>query len=65
MVSDQYFVFAGLDYDHLGGWDDFMGSAKTIEEARKLLAEEQFDWYHIIDIHTQTCILRGRGTEKF
>ena len=42
----MYLVFAGDWYYPDGGWEDFVGSADTLEKARALLTK--CDWYHIV-----------------
>ena len=50
-------VFAGFLYYPGGGWEDFIGSCDTLEEARELrratLEENyQYSWSHIVDLQT-------------
>lgn len=66
-----YLLFAGSDYYPSGGWDDFRGSFKTIEEAKAAAAEIKsygsnvYDWYQIVDfaptMNRMEVILTARG----
>jgi hypothetical protein len=53
----RYLVLAGDDY-YPAGWDDFCGSASTIEAARKL--GDWKDWYEIVDTETENIVEVGR-----
>ena len=49
----RYWLFAGPQYESLGGMNDFQGSFNTVSEAidhYKTLKEE---WYHIFDNYTK------------
>ena len=47
----MFLVFAGMEYYPSGGWEDFIGTADSLEAAR-VVAETQSDggddWYHIV-----------------
>jgi hypothetical protein len=42
----RYLLFCGHNYYPHGGWDDFIGSYDTLEEALEDITAE---WYHVID----------------
>ena len=44
----MYLLFAGDFYYPNGGWDDYIGSFLTIDEAKKRFKEDGFDWGHIV-----------------
>ena len=51
----RYLLFAGDRYYPAGGWNDFVDSFDTKEEALERAWEAlsgMFDWYHIIDHET-------------
>ena len=50
----NFLLFAGYDCYPLGGIDDLVATGKTVEALREIYknAEENFDWYHIVDAHT-------------
>ena len=57
MGVKRFVVFAGFQYYPGGGWEDFIGSCDTLEEARELrratLEENyQYSWSHIVDLQT-------------
>lgn len=52
----MYLVFAGNTYYPMGGWSDFIGTAKTVDAARLLALHEQHDWYEIVDLATLTAV---------
>lgn len=48
----RYLLFGGADYYPLGGWNDFVGSYNTYEEAyehKKLGRSQGYEWTHIVD----------------
>ena len=57
---ERFLLFAGDEYYPAGGWDDFRGSFKTVEEAEKKAdkptdrewANNSYDWWHIVDSTT-------------
>ncbi len=56
----RYALFAGQDYYPSGGWDDFQSSHDTADQAVTALtataatSDCDWDWAHIIDLHTGT-----------
>lgn len=57
-----FLVFTGMEFYPSGGWEDYAGSAASLEEAR-VLAETQSDgsddWYHIVDAGSGKIVDRG------
>lgn len=51
MTLKRYLLFAGWVYYPGGGWEDFIGSFDTVEEAKAAI-EGSKDWAHIIDKET-------------
>jgi hypothetical protein len=55
---NQFLLFAGAFYYASGGWDDFVDSFDTVEEAHDYVdvaAKERpqdYDWHHIVDSNT-------------
>lgn len=50
---NRYLVFCGQLYYPCGGWDDFVSSHKSLEEAeikRQAIHDKISDWSHIVDI---------------
>ena len=58
----NYLIFCGNTCYPLGGWDDFAGYARTIEDALEIIACKGCDWWHIID--TRTMEITREGTRK-
>lgn len=62
----KYLLFAGWD-KCFGGWRDYMGVHPSIHEARahgeRLCRLEpnnqQYDWYHVVDVESKEIILKG------
>lgn len=50
----QYLIFAGDKYYPKGGWEDFKFSCDSMPEALEWLANNNQDWWHIVDTHTKT-----------
>jgi hypothetical protein len=45
----RYMLFAGDDYYPAGGWDDFIGSFDSVEDAMASFPRDRYDWWHIVD----------------
>jgi hypothetical protein len=53
-------LFAGGRYYPGGGWNDFKGEFKTLDEAKEYVARlNNIDWFHVIDFETQTEVWEG------
>jgi hypothetical protein len=54
MVNDikRYAAFSGSNYYPDGGWDDFVGTYDTLEEARMAQRPNDNDWQHVVDLET-------------
>jgi len=53
----RYLVFAGEDYEELGGWGDFVGAYLFLDDAKAKAAEEKamspdWRWAHVVDLDT-------------
>jgi hypothetical protein len=50
----RYLVFAGDSYYPGGGWEDFVDSFDSLDEAHAsaATAQEKSDWSHVVDTHT-------------
>ena len=52
----RYLLFCMESYYPNGGWDDFVGSYDTVEEAR---TDARRDFWHIIDTETLKEVAYG------
>lgn len=54
----RYLVFTGYDCYPSGGWDDFMASCASLEEARKKAIEacKKYQWSQIVDLESLDTI---------
>ena len=52
----RFLLFTGSDYYPAGGWDDFKGSADTLEEALKAAKDANDSWVQIVDLETGEMI---------
>ena len=60
---NNYLLFAGDNYYPSGGWEDFIGSFSTQEEAQDVGAdkiEDEFNWYHVVDLSSGNIVAKGR-----
>ncbi len=49
----RYALFAGDQYYPSGGWDDFIGTYDSVEDALEAEAKRtRHDWYQIVDLTT-------------
>jgi len=51
----QFLLFAGANYYPAGGWDDYIDSFDSVEDAKAHVdaqASMRFDWWHVIDMTT-------------
>lgn len=56
----KYLVFAGDNYYPSGGWDDYVDSTTSIEDALVLLLKVDRDWWHIVDKDSFKIVRSGR-----
>ncbi len=56
----RYLVFKGDNYYPSGGWEDFAGSADTVDAAREIAGRHE-EWWHVVDSKNGTIILDGWG----
>ena len=57
-----FLVFAGMEYYPSGGWEDFVGTGNSAEEARKVAetnSDGSDDWYHIVDAGSGKIVEKG------
>jgi len=53
----RYLLFSGRCYYHCGGWDDFVDSFDTIEEAKQSkVTNDKHEWIQIVDTQTMEII---------
>ena len=48
----MFLVFAGEEYYPGGGWNDFQGTAESVDAARSVVeanTDSNDSWYHIVD----------------
>jgi hypothetical protein len=52
----MFLLFAGHSYYPRGGWNDFIGSFASVEDAKThmLNSEERYDWWHVVSNETIT-----------
>ena len=54
------FLFGGNDTRRFGGWEDFVGYADNVSEARRRAREMKLVWYQIVapnpDIRAMTIV---------
>lgn len=55
----RYLLFMGYEYSYHGGWNDFIGDYNTLEEAKLYALNNKTDWFQIVDITTNTIVLKG------
>lgn len=58
----RYAVFAYDSYYPAGGWEDLIGQAETLEEARALRPPERDNW-QIVDLEAGAVLEEGSGYE--
>jgi hypothetical protein len=56
----RYVIFVGINYYPEGGWDDYLASYETKEEAlgHFEVRKDDHDWIHVVDIETRTILMR-------
>jgi len=53
----RYAIFCGDNYYPLGGFDDYVNSYDTMEEALQFAVRLDYgDWWHIVDIDKSTIV---------
>lgn len=55
--NKKYMLFAGDHYYPIGGWNDFVDSFDSIEDAIERGARR--DWYHIVDSNNFQTVKYG------
>ena len=58
MYLNQYLLFGGDTYYPRGGWDDFIMSSPTMENAIAMVSqlEKKCEWYHVVDTKTNKIV---------
>ena len=51
----NFILFGGDRYYPSGGWEDYVNSYETLEEAR-MYAKDRYDWWHVLDLTTKTIV---------
>lgn len=51
-MTRRFLLFIGDEYHPKGGWDDFVSSHDTFDEAIKAAASKNGDWKQIVDTKT-------------
>ena len=60
----RYLLFGNSTPYYGGGWNDFVGSFNTIDEAKgkaATLVKDYTGWYHIIDLEILERVAWGNG----
>lgn len=54
----RFMLFAGMHYYPAGGWDDFVDSFDTVEDAvaHPKIVSEYWDWWQVVDTATGTVV---------
>lgn len=66
----KFLVFAGYAYYPAGGWDDFVGDADSLEEAKTLARdtvskyETSKPWWHVADTEAKQVVLYHYQDER-
>jgi hypothetical protein len=55
----NFLLFAGHHYYPAGGWDDFIDSFDSLEEAKAAGLSDRGDWYHVIDLSQGGKVCEG------
>lgn len=65
-LTKPFLLFAGNNYYPSGGWDDYVDSYSTLEEA-KAVGEDRLksraDWSHIVDIRVGGVVVYSNGRD--
>ncbi len=54
----RFLLFAGSDFYPSGGWDDFVCSYETLEQAmdHDMHRESCWDWAHVVDLEFRVIV---------
>jgi hypothetical protein len=60
---ERYLVFAGDLYYPAGGWEDFIGSFRTLAEVKEVTKDymTEMTWHHTYDMQTGALIEKFYG----
>lgn len=68
-VKRRYVLLGGSSYYAAGGFNDFISSFDTLEEAQneairleELKRMDSIDWWHIWDCENNSIVAKGEGT---
>jgi hypothetical protein len=61
---NRYALFAGDNYYPSGGFQDFRGTFSELESATDFAkkSEEDYDWWHVVDLTDGTVVESGTGS---
>lgn len=68
IIEKPYLLFGGDTYYPSGGFEDYIGSFKTLDEAIERVKNQNIDWWHIVSIATGSPVLvmtEDDGPENF
>ena len=61
----MFLLFGGYTYYAGGGWNDYLGSYFTADEAiidGQAFMPDRIDWFHVVDLeHDKIVHYQGRG----
>lgn len=52
----RFLVFSGYFHDTTGGWNDYVGTFETVDEARAAAKNANDQWWHIVDTQTLSVV---------
>lgn len=57
----RFLLFNGQCYYPGGGWDDFIGSFDSLDEAKSVYGGSggTFDWFQVVDLETGTVVAKN------
>lgn len=58
----RFALFGGDDYYPSGGWEDFIDTYATLEEAvagGRAFRNKLYGWYHVVDLSTRSIVTQG------
>lgn len=62
----RYLIFAGDDYEAIGGWNDFVGAAPYLSDVKALFEKAEGEWLQMVDLRTlEATHFRWDVAQKF
>lgn len=55
----MYLVFGGDNYYPMGGMEDYIGRANSLEDAMACGRDSGCDWWHVVDLATLEIVFNG------